>query len=187
MRRRPTPTCRPTRRPARRLAYDELFAHQLALAQRKAAAKAEPAPPIGSSALADELERALPFRLTGAQARSLAEIRADLAAGQRMSRLLQGDVGAGKTVVAMLAMADAAEAGLQSALMAPTEILARQHFETIAEPLAAQGIKAVLLTGRDKGAPRAEKLRGSGVWRVRPSQSAPTPSSRTMSPSALWR
>jgi ATP-dependent DNA helicase RecG len=142
----------------RRLAYDELFAHQLALAQRKAGQKAEPAPGIRPSRLAEEVERALPFRLTGAQVRSLGEVRADLASGQRMSRLLQGDVGAGKTMVAMLAMADAAGAGLQSALMAPTEILARQHFETIAEPLAAQGVKTVLLTGRDRGAPRAEKL-----------------------------
>jgi ATP-dependent DNA helicase RecG len=75
-----------------------------------------------------------------------------------MSRLVQGDVGSGKTVVAMLAMADVAAAGLQSALMAPTEILARQHFETLAGPLASHGIKAVLLTGRDKGAGRAEKL-----------------------------
>jgi ATP-dependent DNA helicase RecG len=75
-----------------------------------------------------------------------------------MSRLLQGDVGAGKTVVAMLAMADVAAAGLQSALMAPTEILARQHFDTIAGPLNAQGIETVLLTGRDRGASRAEKL-----------------------------
>ncbi len=75
-----------------------------------------------------------------------------------MSRLVQGDVGSGKTVVAMLAMADAAAAGLQSALMAPTEILARQHFETLAGPLASHGVKAILLTGRDKGAGRAEKL-----------------------------
>ena len=75
-----------------------------------------------------------------------------------MSRLVQGDVGSGKTVVAMLAMADVAAAGLQSALMAPTEILARQHFETLAGPLASHGVKAVLLTGRDKGAGRAEKL-----------------------------
>jgi ATP-dependent DNA helicase RecG len=142
----------------RRLAYDELFAHQLALAQRKAGLKAEPAPPIAVSHLAQAVERALPFRLTGAQIRSLAEIRADLAAGQRMSRLLQGDVGAGKTVVAMLAMADAAGAGFQSGLMAPTEILARQHFDTLAQPLSAQGIKVVLLTGRDRGAARAEKL-----------------------------
>ena len=143
----------------RRLAYDELFAHQLAMAQRKASRKSQPARVIPASALAAEIEAALPFRLTGAQARALAEIRSDLAIGERMSRLLQGDVGAGKTVVAMLAMADAAAAGLQSALMAPTEILARQHHETIAAPLAAQGVETVLLTGRDKGALRAEKLR----------------------------
>jgi ATP-dependent DNA helicase RecG len=142
----------------RRLAYDELFAHQLALAQRKAGRKAEPAAVITASALADAAERALPFRLTGAQIRSLSEVRGDLAFGQRMSRLLQGDVGAGKTVVAMLAMADVAAAGLQSALMAPTEILARQHFDTISGPLQAQGVQTVLLTGRDRGAARAEKL-----------------------------
>ncbi|HLK25517.1 MAG TPA: ATP-dependent DNA helicase RecG, partial [Caulobacteraceae bacterium] len=148
----------PTTSFRRRLAYDELFAHQLALAQRKAGQKAQAAPAVAASRVADAVERALPFRLTSAQARSLAEVRADLAAGQRMTRLLQGDVGAGKTVVAMLAMADAAEGGFQSAIMAPTEILARQHFDTIAEPLAAQGIKTVLLTGRDRGAVRADKL-----------------------------
>jgi ATP-dependent DNA helicase RecG len=143
----------------RRLAYDELFAHQLAMAQRKSSRKAQPATPIAESRLAADIEAALPFRLTGAQVRALAEIRGDLASGERMSRLLQGDVGAGKTVVAMLAMADAAASGLQSALMAPTEILARQHYETLAAPFAAQGVEAVLLTGRDKGVLRAEKLR----------------------------
>jgi ATP-dependent DNA helicase RecG len=142
----------------RRLAYDELFAHQLAMAERKAARRKQSAEAIAASACADRLQAALPFALTGAQRRALAEIRADLAAGERMSRLLQGDVGAGKTVVAMLAMADTAAAGRQSVLMAPTEILARQHFETIEAPLAAQGIRAVLLTGRDRGAARAEKL-----------------------------
>jgi ATP-dependent DNA helicase RecG len=142
----------------KRLAYDELFAHQLAMAQRKASRQAQPAPALPPSALADAVEAALPFRLTGAQIRSLSEIRGDLAAGKRMSRLLQGDVGAGKTVVAMLAMADVAAAGFQSALMAPTEILARQHYETLAAPLLAQGLKVVLLTGRDKGAARTEKL-----------------------------
>ena len=143
----------------RRLAYDELFAHQLAMAQRKAARRAQPAPAIAAGPLADAVEAALPFRLTGAQVRALGEIRGDLAAGERMSRLLQGDVGAGKTVVAMLAMADVAAAGFQAALMAPTEILARQHYETLAAPLSAQGVRAVLLSGRDKGAGRAEKLR----------------------------
>jgi ATP-dependent DNA helicase RecG len=142
-----------------RLAYDELLAHQLAMAQRKAARRREAAPVIPASPVSDALQAALPFRLTGAQSRSLSEIRGDLLAGERMSRLLQGDVGSGKTVVAMLAMADVAASGGQSALMAPTEILARQHFETLSAPLAAQGIEVMLLTGRDKGAGRAEKLR----------------------------
>jgi ATP-dependent DNA helicase RecG len=142
----------------RRLAYDELFAHQLALAQRKSARRAQPARVIAASPLTDRVEADLPFKLTGAQIRTLAEIRADFVSGERMSRLVQGDVGSGKTVVAMLAMADVAAAGLQSALMAPTEILARQHYETLAGPLASHGVKAILLTGRDKGAGRAEKL-----------------------------
>ena len=142
----------------RRLAYDELLAHQMAMAQRKAVSRADPAPAIGASDLAGRLEAALPFRLTGAQIRSLSEIRGDLASGQRMSRIVQGDVGSGKTVVAMLAMADVVAVGKQAALMAPTEILARQHFETIAGPLESVGIIAVLLTGRDKGPGRAEKL-----------------------------
>ncbi|WP_300579171.1 ATP-dependent DNA helicase RecG [Phenylobacterium sp.] len=152
----------------RRLAFDELLAHQLAMGQRKAERRAEPAPPIAAGRLAEALAAALPFQLTGAQARALADIRADLACGERMARLLQGDVGSGKTVVAMLAMADVAEAGGQSALMAPTEILARQHFETLAAPLEAQGLAAVLLTGRDKGGARAEKLRAlaSGAVQV---------------------
>ena len=143
----------------RRLAYDELFAHQLAMARRKSERRREAARAIRGEAVAGQAEGALPFRLTGSQVQALAEVRGDLAAGERMSRLLQGDVGAGKTVVAMLAMADVAEAGLQSALMAPTEILARQHYETIAGPLEAQGVGVVLLTGRDKGAGRAAKLR----------------------------
>ncbi|HEX7884482.1 MAG TPA: ATP-dependent DNA helicase RecG, partial [Phenylobacterium sp.] len=96
------------------------------------------------------------------------DIRGDFQAGERMSRLVQGDVGSGKTVVAMCAMADTADAGGQSALMAPTEILARQHYETISGPLAAHGVGVVLLTGRDKGAARAEKLRAlaSGAAKV---------------------
>jgi len=149
----------PLTRERKRLAYDELFAHQLAMAQRKADRRAQPARVIPTGPLAAAAEAALPFALTGAQVRSLAEVRGDLASGERMSRLLQGDVGAGKTVVAMLAMADVAGAGLQSALMAPTEILARQHYKTLAAPLEAQGLSVVLLTGRDKGAGRAEKLK----------------------------
>ncbi len=142
----------------RRLAFDELLAHQLALAQRKAARRTHPGAIIPAGQLAGRIEAALPWKLTGAQIRALSEVRGDLQSGERMSRLLHGDVGAGKTIVAMLAIADAAEAGLQSALMAPTEILARQHFETIAGPLEAQGLRVLLLTGRDKGGVRAEKL-----------------------------
>ncbi|HSV04310.1 MAG TPA: ATP-dependent DNA helicase RecG [Phenylobacterium sp.] len=142
----------------RRLAYDELLAHQLAMAQRKAERRREPAARIEPSPIAERVRADLPFAFTGAQARALAEIRADLASGERMSRLIQGDVGSGKTVVAMCAMADVAAGGGQSALMAPTEILARQHFETIAGPLSGHGVEVVLLTGRDKGKPRAAKL-----------------------------
>ena len=142
----------------RRLAFDELLAHHLAMAQRKAARRASPAPAIPHVEATDRLMGGLPFKLTGAQLRTLAEVGGDLGSGERMSRLVQGDVGSGKTVVAMLAMADVAAAGRQSALMAPTEILARQHFETISQPLETAGIRTVLLTGRDKGAGRAAKL-----------------------------
>jgi ATP-dependent DNA helicase RecG len=142
----------------RRLAYDELLAHQLALAIRRADRRRFPAAPIPAGDMADRLEAALPFKLTGAQIRSLSEIRGDLQSGERMARLVQGDVGSGKTAVAMLAMADTAGAGRQSALMAPTEILARQHFETLRGPLETVGVQTVLLTGRDKGGQRAAKL-----------------------------
>jgi ATP-dependent DNA helicase RecG len=142
----------------RRLAFDELLAHQLALAQRKRGRREVAAPLAPPSEMADQAQAALSFRLTGAQTLALAEIRGDLASGRRMTRLLQGDVGAGKTVVALLAMIDVAAAGLQSVLMAPTEILARQHFETLQGPLAARGVKSVLLTGRSKGADRERLL-----------------------------
>ena len=145
--------------PARaRLAFDELLAHQLAMAARKRARGDEPAPAIPAADLSARAEAALPYRLTGAQRRTLAEIGGDLASGRRMTRLVQGDVGSGKTVVAMLAAADVAAAGAQTALMAPTEILARQHYETLVGPLGAVGVRVELLTGRDKGAARAEKL-----------------------------
>jgi ATP-dependent DNA helicase RecG len=152
----------------RRLAYDELLAQQLAMAQRKAERRRLPAPRLAASATAERIRADLPFALTGAQERALADIRGDFAAGERMSRLIQGDVGSGKTVVAMLAMADVAEGGGQTAFMAPTEILARQHYETIAGPLCRQGVETMLLTGRDKGAARREKLAGlaSGAIKV---------------------
>lgn len=142
-----------------RLAYDELLAHHLAMQQRKAARRSEPAAVIAHGDLSARIEAALPYRLTGAQQRTLAEIGGDLGQGERMTRLVQGDVGAGKTVIALLAMADVAATNRQAALMAPTEILARQHYETIAPLLEAHGVSALLLTGRDKGAARAAKLR----------------------------
>ena len=142
----------------RRLAYDELLAHQLALGRRRLKRRTVPAPAILPGEAAGRLAGALPFALTAAQARTLAEIRSDLAAGRRMSRLLHGDVGSGKTVVALSAMVDVADAGFQAALMAPTEILARQHFERLQPWWAAAGFEGVLLSGRDKGVSRRDKL-----------------------------
>ena len=143
----------------RRLAYDELLAGQLALALVRLRMKHISGRPLtGDGRLEAIIRDKLPYSLTGAQESALAEIHADLASEKRMLRLLQGDVGSGKTVVALLAMARAAEAGGQSALMAPTEILARQHHATIA-PLAAQaGLRTAVLTGREKGKERAKIL-----------------------------
>jgi ATP-dependent DNA helicase RecG len=101
---------------------------------------------------------ALPFALTNSQRQALKEIAEDMAAPHRMLRLLQGDVGSGKTVVALMAMAVAVEGGAQAALMAPTEVLARQHAETMAPLAYAAGLRLGLLTGREKGRPRAELL-----------------------------
>lgn len=145
--------------PARmRLAYDELLAHQLALFAARQRAKKTPARPIGlDSALRTELQAALPWALTRAQEAALDEIAADLRSGKKMMRLLQGDVGSGKTVVAFAAMAAAVRDGAQAAMMAPTEILARQHFASLSPLCAAMGIKIEILTGRDKGAARREK------------------------------
>ena len=145
--------------PRRRLAYDELLANQLALAiVRMAQAKSPGRSIIGDGHISQKILAALPFELTKSQNTAFAEIKADMAGEGRMLRLLQGDVGSGKTVVALLAMAVANEAGAQAVLMAPTEVLARQHFKTI-EPLAvAAGLKAALLTGRDKGVARRQIL-----------------------------
>jgi ATP-dependent DNA helicase RecG len=146
--------------PARsRLAYDELLANQLAIALVRAHTRRLPGREIrGDDRLRQRVIEALPFRLTHSQNQALAEIYADQAAPQRMLRLLQGDVGSGKTLVALLAMLNAAEAGAQSALMAPTELLARQHHATLSRLAAPAGIIPLLLTGRDKGRPRAEAL-----------------------------
>src|SRR5262249_44192750 len=119
-----------------RLGFDELFAGQLALALlRRRFRRTGGRALIGDGALRGKVVAALPFALTGSQREALAQIGADMGTTGRMLRLLQGDVGSGKTVVALLAMAQAVEAGAQAALMAPTEILARQHYETI-QPLA---------------------------------------------------
>src|SRR5690606_33912353 len=111
---------------------------------------------------------ALRFTLTGAQSMALAEVRGALASGEQMGRLLQGDVGSGKTAVAALALADAAASGFQAALMAPTEILARQHFQRLSPMLEAAGVPTVLLTGRDTPAERRPRLAAlaSGEARV---------------------
>ncbi|RIK85976.1 MAG: ATP-dependent DNA helicase RecG [Hyphomicrobiales bacterium] len=145
----------------RRLAYDELLAGQLALALVRAKLRCVSGRPLeGDGRLEAAIRAALPYSLTRSQEQALSEIHADLASQKRMLRLLQGDVGSGKTVVALLAMARAAEAGGQSALMAPTEILARQHLATIAPLAARAGLRAAVLTGREKGKERAEILAG---------------------------
>ena len=144
-----------------RLAFDELLAHQIALAlMRKRLRVRAGRANAGTRRNADAIEGALPFALTGAQQAALAEIRADLAAPARMLRLLQGDVGSGKTMVALLAMADVVEAGKQAVLMAPTEILARQHFAGLAPRALKAGLRMALLTGRDTATERRRTLEG---------------------------
>jgi ATP-dependent DNA helicase RecG len=145
--------------PWQRLAYDELLAGQLALGLVRQNMKAQSGRSItGDGRVRAKIVAALPFKLTGSQRTALKEISDDLAAPHRMLRLLQGDVGSGKTVVALMGMAVAVEAGTQAALMAPTEVLARQHAETIA-PLAGQaGLTIGLLTGREKGKAREALL-----------------------------
>ena len=142
-----------------RLAYDELLANQLTLAIARERVKKQNGRIIrGNGLLRKKILEKLPFALTSAQKNVLAEIYADQAEPLRMLRLLQGDVGSGKTIVAFLAMLNAVESGLQAAIMAPTEILAKQHFETIAPICEDIGITAALLTGKTKGKARAEIL-----------------------------
>ncbi len=142
-----------------RLAYDELLAGQLALALLRGHMRTRAG--RGSAAegvLRTRIAAALPYSLTPSQQRAVADIIADLALPNRMLRLLHGDVGSGKTVVALFAAATVIEAGRQAALMAPTEILARQHFATIARLAPAAGIRLAILTGRERGRERAEIL-----------------------------
>jgi ATP-dependent DNA helicase RecG len=146
--------------PAReRLAYDEFLAHQLTLAlARSQLRRSKGRASVGTGLLQAKVLEALPYALTGAQIRVIAEIAADMAQETRMNRLLQGDVGSGKTLVAFKALLIAVEAGGQGVMMAPTEILARQHLEGL-RPLAEKaGVRLEILTGRDKGAARKAKL-----------------------------
>jgi ATP-dependent DNA helicase RecG len=142
-----------------RLAYDELLAGQLALALLRAHQRVRAG--RGSAAegrLRARIIAALPYSLTPSQQAAVTDIVADLAQPQRMLRLLHGDVGSGKTIVALLAAAHVIEAGRQAAVMAPTEILARQHFSTMALLAAAAGLRIAILTGRERGRERAEIL-----------------------------
>lgn len=144
-----------------RLAFDELLSNQLALALiRHRRQKMAGRPLNGDDGLIRAAEAALPFRLTGDQQHVLAEIFADMSSANRMVRLVQGDVGSGKTMVALLAMLRAVEAGTQAALMAPTEILAQQHYETIAPIAESLGLTTALLLGRDKGPARTATRSG---------------------------
>ena len=149
----------PTTPARQRLAYDELLANQLALLLIRAKLRGSKGRVIsGTGKLKAAAIAALPFTLTDPQLAALAEIEQDMASEKRMLRLLQGDVGSGKTIVALLAMLKAVEDGLQAALMAPTELLVRQHLASLEPYAAAAGVRLACLTGREKGASRAETL-----------------------------
>ena len=146
--------------PARqRLAYDELFAHQLTLSLARASLRrGKGVASLGTGTLQARVLQNLPYTPTSAQSRAIAEIAVDMASPLRMNRLLQGDVGSGKTLVAFQALLIAVESGGQGVLMAPTEILARQHHESLGPLAGDAGVQLVLLTGRDKGSDRQKKL-----------------------------
>jgi ATP-dependent DNA helicase RecG len=154
--------------PARvRLALDELLASQLALAMMREQFRDQKGrASTGDGRISDSIERALPFTLTGSQREALGEIRADMASDKRMLRLLQGDVGSGKTLVALLAMATAVEAGRQAAMMAPTEILARQHYERMMPLCDSVGLRLALITGRDKAGERNRTLKALAAGEI---------------------
>ncbi|GLS99536.1 ATP-dependent DNA helicase RecG [Sphingobium jiangsuense] len=151
-----TPDSRDARR---RIAYDEIFSGQLALMLVRAAARKRKADPLHPTGKLRDLVK-LPFAPTGAQLRSLGEIDGDIQQSAPMLRLLQGDVGAGKTWVALMALLGAVESGMQGAMLAPTEILARQHYETLRRMLAGVPVNIAVLTGRDKGKAREATLMG---------------------------
>ena len=142
-----------------RLAYDELLANQLALLLVRADTRRRRGRALaGTGALTEALVKQLPWALTGAQSCVTAEIAGDLAQAAPMLRLLQGDVGSGKTLVALIAMLSAVESGAQAAFLAPTEILARQHFASLTAQLGALPVRVAILTGRDKGRGREDIL-----------------------------
>jgi ATP-dependent DNA helicase RecG len=151
-----------------RLGFDEVFSSQLAIALvRRGYRQLAGRSLTGDGRLAQKMRATLPYQLTRSQEQALAEIKADMAAPQRMLRLLQGDVGAGKTVVAALAMAAAVEAGAQAAIMAPTDVLARQHLETLTPLCEAAGISFGYLSGREQGRARAALLEKLGAGEIR--------------------
>lgn len=142
-----------------RLAYDELFAHQMTLALARAVARrGKGRASKATGTMQSKVLGALPYAPTKAQRRAIDEIIADLGSPLRMNRLLQGDVGSGKTLVAFMALLAVVEAGGQGVMMAPTEILARQHLDGLQELAASAGVNLELLTGRDKGSERVAKL-----------------------------
>ena len=149
----------PTTAARQRLAYDELLANQLALLLIRSHLRGNKGRVVsGTGKLKAKVVAALPFALTDPQLEALAEIEKDMASEKRMLRLLQGDVGSGKTIVALLAMLGAVEAGLQAALMAPTELLVRQHLASLEPYARAAGVRLACLTGREKGAGREVTL-----------------------------
>jgi len=149
----------PEAKSRQRLAFDEIFARQLALQLTRARRRTRRGRAFeGDGSRVQRVLEAAPFEPTGAQHRAYEEIAADLASPERMTRLLHGDVGAGKTFVAALAAARVSEAGVQSAIMAPTEILARQHAKSLTAMLEPAGLRVVTLTGRDNGGPRKALL-----------------------------
>ena len=148
-----------TEQARRRLAYDEIFANQLALLLlRQSQRRHRTAPLAGTGELIRGLR--LPYQMTDAQRRVIRDIRGDLVQAVPMLRLLQGDVGSGKTIVALAAMLTAVESGAQAAMLAPTEILARQHHSTLLGQIHSLGVRVAILTGREKGKARESVLMG---------------------------
>lgn len=150
----------------RRLAWEELLAHRLAFHDQRLRSKQRAPSLVPAPGLLDEFRRRLPFRLTSAQDRVVAEIYADLARDRPMGRLLQGDVGAGKTVVAAMAALAACGSGWQTALMAPTELLAEQHYRLWVDWLAPLGISVALLTSRQSSGERKQILEAVAAGKV---------------------